>query len=494
MVAPILRLEKGQALTYSEADNNFRRGAYQIPEWNANYQYTAGNFTSRNSNIYRSLTTNTNRDPATNAIDWALWVPPHTHDITGIAPAVIDEDDMHSNSATRVPTQQSVKAYVDNISGLGYNDSKAILAVYGALITNTSIAWSYNSGTKKITGVIPSGAITVARIAAPSPPTNGQTLVADNTQTGGLRWASTANPFVLIAEFGGLSFTTPVIAGENCVGIGTGSEIDSGNVNCLAFGTEAQILAGSGSSENSTVVGGFQSSIVNSNNSSIFGSISSAVGQENDGALIVGGSNNTTDSNITNAALLASSDSQVTADGGTVLAGRSSEAAAEDSTIIGTFGKSTVARSLSVSADCFVNGSEVPGSAQVVVIPSILTTTEDDTTTTLLVNGDQLAIDVDSVWTFSIQVSAIQVDGSSGIIGEAAAFFITGGVKNLSGTTSFLGTANITSYADSGASSWTAGVSVTGSNLQIRVTGETDKTIRWSANVITNTLSAADAL
>ena len=30
---------------------------------------------------------------------------------------VIDEDDMSSNSATKVPTQQSVKAYVDNNAG-----------------------------------------------------------------------------------------------------------------------------------------------------------------------------------------------------------------------------------------------------------------------------------------------------------------------------------------------------------------------------------------
>jgi hypothetical protein len=67
MVAPVLREQKGSALTWNEADNNFRRGSYQIPEWNANYLYGINNFTSVNGNIYKSLTTNTNKNPVTNA-------------------------------------------------------------------------------------------------------------------------------------------------------------------------------------------------------------------------------------------------------------------------------------------------------------------------------------------------------------------------------------------------------------------------------------------
>lgn len=41
---------------------------------------------------------------------------------------IVDEDDMHSNSDQKVPTQQSVKAYVDNNILLAYGGAKAALA------------------------------------------------------------------------------------------------------------------------------------------------------------------------------------------------------------------------------------------------------------------------------------------------------------------------------------------------------------------------------
>ena len=46
--------------------------------------------------------------------------------------AILDEDDMASDSDSAVPTQQSVKAYVDASSGGSYTDSDAIAAITGA--------------------------------------------------------------------------------------------------------------------------------------------------------------------------------------------------------------------------------------------------------------------------------------------------------------------------------------------------------------------------
>lgn len=493
------RLVKGSALTFVEADNNFQTAAYQVPVWNANYQYGIGNFTTISNNIYRSLTSNLNKNPTTNALDWQLWVPAHTHDIYGIAPAVIDENDMHSNSALKVPTQRSVKAYVDTYAGLAYNDTKAINAVAGALLNNVFFTWNYNPTTKKINGIINNTAISAANLSVTGTPTTGQVLSYDSTLTNGLRWISAANPFKLIVEAATnpALYTPPQVKSEVCIGIGNAVLIDPGNSGCFAWGDQAQILAGSSSSTNCTVVGGSQSSIVGSTNSSVFGSIDTAVGQTNTRTVVVGGQNNVTAASLTEAAMFASSDSTVSASQGTVIAGHHAEAAATNSTVIGSYAKSSIPLSLVIGSDAFSSGvgpSKIPGTSQEMLITSMMAVTTDATTASLQLNGTDLSVDSKSVWTFTIQVSAIQVDGTSGTHGDAGSFVITGAVKNVGGSASFLGTAAVTSYLDAGASAWTAGVSVTGTNLEVRVTGEANKTIRWSASLRLTSLGAFDVL
>lgn len=490
------RLSKGSALTFTEADDNFKSAAYVVPVWNANFQYSPGNFTTVGGDIYKALTSNLNKNPPTNALDWQLWVPSHTHDITGIAPAVINENDMVSNSATRVPTQRSVKAYVDTFAGLGYNDTKAIIAVSGSLISNADLTWSYNGVMKKITGIITNGAITSVKLNVNNSPAAGMVLGYNAASPSGLSWVSAANPFNLIVEFATdpLLYTAPSVLSEVCIGIGDAVVIDAGNTNCIAIGDQAEILAGSTTSDNCAIFGGTLSSIVGSIGSTVLGSTDSAIGQTNVRSLVVGGQNNTTAASITEGALLASSDSTVTANQGTVIAGHNSEAAAVSSTVIGSYAKSTLPLSLVFAADGFNNSGIVAGSAQEILLTSLLATTTDATTVSLELNGNPLPVDTDGVWAFSIQVCAVQVDGTAGTDGDSGAFFITGAVKNLAGTSSFLGTAAVTSYLDAGASAWTAGVSVTGANLDIRVTGETDKTIRWTASMRVTSLGAADIL
>lgn len=59
---------------------------------------------------------------------------------------LVDEDDMASNSATKVPTQQSVKAYVDGSIGIsGVYDSG-----WFAIATSKSYAKTHNLGTTKV--------------------------------------------------------------------------------------------------------------------------------------------------------------------------------------------------------------------------------------------------------------------------------------------------------------------------------------------------------
>lgn len=64
----------------------------------------------------------------------------------------LDEDDMVSNSATKVPSQQSTKAYVDaQVAGGGYTNEMAQDAVGTILADSTNIDFTYTDGTPEIT-------------------------------------------------------------------------------------------------------------------------------------------------------------------------------------------------------------------------------------------------------------------------------------------------------------------------------------------------------
>ena len=75
---------------------------------------------------------------------------------------VVDEDDMVSNSATKVPTQQSVKAYVDAaVLGAGsYDDEQARDAIGAALGDTANIDFTYDDGTDSITADLTTAAKT----------------------------------------------------------------------------------------------------------------------------------------------------------------------------------------------------------------------------------------------------------------------------------------------------------------------------------------------
>ncbi len=65
--------------------------------------------------------------------------------------------------------------------------------------------------------------------------------------------------------------------------------------------------------------------------------------------------------------------------------------------------------------------------------------------------------------------------------GDVYWFTISGAVKNISGTTSLIGTAKITEDSDTGAASWTVGLEAddTADAWELTVTGQTAKTIEW---------------
>lgn len=81
---------------------------------------------------------------------------------------VVDEDNFASNSATKVPTQQSTKAYVDAavVAGGSYTDEAAQDAV-GTILTDTAeIDLTYNDTTPSITASIVASSIDESKLDA----------------------------------------------------------------------------------------------------------------------------------------------------------------------------------------------------------------------------------------------------------------------------------------------------------------------------------------
>ncbi len=130
---------------------------------------------------------------------------------------VVDEDDLASDSATKVPTQQSVKAYTDSgtqtLANKTINTASNTITIAGADVGSGTIAHerggleadvSAYSGLVKITGgatsavadpnatattkgdLLVRGASALDRVAIG---TNDQVLTADSTQSTGVKWA-----------------------------------------------------------------------------------------------------------------------------------------------------------------------------------------------------------------------------------------------------------------------------------------------------------------
>jgi hypothetical protein len=88
---------------------------------------------------------------------------------------------------------------------------------------------------------------------------------------------------------------------------------------------------------------------------------------------------------------------------------------------------------------------------------------------------------------FRVEVSAIQTGGTSGTISDSAWRSLVGGInRNNSGLTALIGSVTLlSSGASAGASTWAVTVTADSANscLQVQVTGQANKTIRWVATV-----------
>lgn len=119
--------------------------------------------------------------------------------------------------------------------------------------------------------------------------------------------------------------------------------------------------------------------------------------------------------------------------------------------------------------------------------------TTDATSTELLIGGNggtRIPVASNSIQAFKITVTAIMsaANGDSPIasVGDSWCHTYKGVIKNISGTTSIVGTiTEVTIAEDTNTDSWTATVSADDANdaLTIDVTGNIDETVEWKAEI-----------
>jgi hypothetical protein len=104
--------------------------------------------------------------------------------------------------------------------------------------------------------------------------------------------------------------------------------------------------------------------------------------------------------------------------------------------------------------------------------------TTDATVTTLAT----ISTTTDTVMLIETRVSGRRTGGSAGTAGDSASYVRTARVKNIAGTVTI---ANLQSdYTSEDQGGWNATITVTGTNVLVRVTGAANNNITWQATVI----------
>lgn len=154
-MAIVTRASKVVPLTHQEMDSNLIETAAKAGTWRADFLYPVDSMTVSAGVIYRAQVTNLNKIPASNPVEWAVYNPSHSHGFADLLSAVKNEPTMISNSPVHVPTQASVKAYVDSqVGGLGFTVEQAQDAIGTILAPSVNITFTYSDATPSISAVV----------------------------------------------------------------------------------------------------------------------------------------------------------------------------------------------------------------------------------------------------------------------------------------------------------------------------------------------------
>lgn len=256
---------------------------------------------------------------------------------------------------------------------------------------------------------------------------------------------------------------------------GTANEITATGTGSLILGGNGNVTSGSGPSYiiggSANALSGVQAAIVGGSNNVVSGNGALVGGRENSVTgrdALVAGFDNTASNVYTFAAGLFN----VASGAYSAVFGRENIASAENSFARGRDASATLLGADTIGGGKFLSSGDCQSS--VVVIRQ---QTTNNIASTLLSQSSALTVPTNTVWAFRCLVSARRVDGGGS---EAAAYSVTGAIRNDAGTTALLGTPTITVLGEDVAA-WDVSVAAnnTTDTLEIRVTGETSKTINW---------------
>lgn len=202
---------------------------------------------------------------------------------------------------------------------------------------------------------------------------------------------------------------------------------------------------------------------------------------------IIGGENSEASGNYS--AVIGGENSLASGNNSAVIGGEDSAALGDYSIAFGLQSKATKRGEISYSNGMFSSIGDAQGSFNI-----LRCVTEDNTIKNLTLDGliasidNKITLDLNSLYTFYIQVIAIQSDGPAGIIGDSRWWHFAGAIRKISSGTSLI--SNVTKLEDFGTSintdTWDVIISANDadSSLDILAQGENNKTIRWVANII----------
>jgi len=334
---------------------------------------------------------------------------------------------------------------------------------------------------------------------------------ASSTDNAILRWDGTAgdkiqNSGLVITDSNNLQSTGGDSRGSNAtdlqvardyqtqVASGVGSVI-SGGANNTAYGEYSTVGGGYGNSAGSgisTVAGG-DTNLISAEWSFIGGGDHNSIGVGSDYSTIAGGQSNSVEEGILLTTIAGGGANEIsTGDYGAIGGGRSNEVAAIYGTVPGGYqAKADKYGQVATASGCF----SVTGDAQTSRF-TVRKSTSNATPTELALDGVgttfKFTIAAGASWAFHGTVVGRDSSGNS------ACWEIKGGIKNVSGTTSLIGSPTV-SLLGADAAAVTAGwgvvgaISVTADNtndsLKITVTGAASSNIRWVASLRTSEVS-----
>jgi hypothetical protein len=310
---------------------------------------------------------------------------------------------------------------------------------------------------------------------------NGQVL--SSTTSGNLSWTTLPTPS-LDWTLSGNSGTT---AGTNFLGTTDNSafEIHVFNSNGSAndgTGRVWRVEPSTGFLSSPNIIAGFQGNTIGAGIAGATisgGGTSGAVNEVTDNFGVVGGGAYNTASEFS--VVSGGAFNLATGAVSSVLGGNRNTASAHSSFIGG--GESALADKYGQFAHAAGAFGGVQGSAQtsVYVVRAI---TSDASWTDLFLNPgvDRMTITPGSVWKFNVLIVATTSTGAL-----AGTWELSGGIKNVGGTTSLMGLGQLSAIKDAGAALWHAIADADNTNdaLVIRVTGAASTQIRWVARVET---------